>query len=187
MANLAHFAGINQTVVVKSAYGLRNQSRALKPWVEDLFTAMKAEPNIRVAWISDRLLAPEALEDHPNVMQFHVPELADEHIVYLLTELLDVSTSSPSVLKRIAPYIHGHPGPAHHVVTLITSSQRAPESLIDKPDSIISFQEKCVRHAISEESVGVLGVQIIQLLKLLPSSDHDLSVRPGTNRVFRIG
>ena len=43
MANLGHFARINQTVVVKSAYGLRNQTRTLKPWVDALFGQLRKE------------------------------------------------------------------------------------------------------------------------------------------------
>jgi len=174
MANLAHFGTINQTVVIKSAYGLRNQTRELKPWVAALFSQLKAEPNIRVVWVSDRLLPPETLDRHENVLQFHVSELAEDHVVFLLTELLDVATSSPSVLKRIAPHVHGHPGSAHYVASLIKNSQRAPESLLDRPESIRSFQELCVQQAISEESIGKIGRNIIRLLKLLPVADYDL-------------
>ena len=173
-ANLAHFAKINVTVVIKSAYGLRDQAKTLKPWVNALFGLLAAEPNIRVVWISDRLLAPESIETHHNVMQFHVPELAEEQVVFLLTELLDITKSSPAALVKIAPHVHGHPGSAHYVTNLISRSQRAPESLLDKPDSIRLFQEECVQGAISEDAIGGLGRDIIRLLRLLPSADYQL-------------
>lgn len=174
MANLAHFANINMTVVIKSAYGLRNQIKTLKPWIDSLFRLLVGEPNIRVIWISDRLLAPESIEGRDNVMQFLVPELAEEHIVFLLTELLDITRSSPAALVKIAPHVHGHPGSAHYVANLISMSHRAPESLFDKADSIRLFQEECVRGAISEEAIGELGREIICLLRLLPSADYPL-------------
>ena len=181
MANFAHFSEINITVVVKSAYGLRDQTKTLKPWVEELFVLLVNEPNIRIVWISNRLLAPESIEGHENVMQFQVPELAEEQVIFLLSELVDTTKSSPAALVKIAPHVHGHPGSAHYVASLISISQRAPESLLDKPDSIRLFQEECVQGAISEEAIGKLGIDIIRLLKLLPSADYQLITAVSAN------
>ncbi len=177
MANLAHFAEINQIVIIRSAFGLRNQSKILKEWINFLFRAMRYEPNVRVVWISERLLAPESIREHPNVIQLSVPEMQEPDIVYLLTELLEVTTSSPSALKRIAPHVNGHPGSAYYVASLITRSQRSPETLADKPDSIRVFQEECVQEAISTDAVGKLGQEILALLRLLPWTDYDTIVR----------
>lgn len=172
--NFEHFSKINMTIVIKSAYGLRNQSRTLKPWVSHLFNLLNNEPNIRIIWISDRLLPPESVEKNLNVLQFHVQELTEEHIIYLLTELLDISKTSPAILTKIAPHVHGHPGSAHYVANLITMSQRSPESLLDKPDSIRSFQQECVQGAISAEAIGELGRDIIRILRVLPTADYEL-------------
>lgn len=172
--NLLHFSKINQTVVIKSAYGLRNQERTMKPWVSILFQKLMTEPNVRMIWLSERLLPAEVVNEYPNVAQHQVPELSEESVLFLLNEMLDSNKSSPPILKKLAPHIHGHPATAHYVVDLVDGAQRSPESLIDKPDAIRTFQAKCIENAISAESLGVMGREILLLLRLLPWATYDL-------------
>ncbi|WP_196802601.1 toll/interleukin-1 receptor domain-containing protein [Magnetospirillum fulvum] len=174
LGSLSHFAKINQTVIIKSSFGLRDQSRTLKPWLECLFILLRNEIDVRVVWISERLLPPESINTHHNVIQFHVSELLEEQIVFLLTELLSVSDSSPTALKRIAPHVHGHPGSAHYVANLVRSAQRGPESLLDRPEAIRMFQERCVEGILSEEVIGALGKEIVSLLKIMQWADYEL-------------
>lgn len=174
--NLLHFSSINQTVIIKSSYGLRNQEKALKPWISSLFTLLRAEPNTRIIWLSERLLPAEVIAEFPNVAQYSVPELSEDSTLYLLNELLDSSSNPSPSIGRLAPYIHGHPATAHYVADLVSAAQRSPDSLIGKPDAIRSFQEKCIENAISADRIGVLGRDILLVLRLLRWASYPLIV-----------
>lgn len=172
--NLRHFADINQIVVVRCALGIRDQEPTLKNWLRHLLDLLRSEPNVRIIWISERLLASESILQYENVMQFAIGEVSDQDMAYMLMQLLDIQESSPARIARIVPFLNGHPASAHYVARLIRDSQRSPESIIVRPEAVKGFQEKIVRDVVRRSSIGDLEFEIIKILKMLPAADFDL-------------
>jgi hypothetical protein len=152
-ANLAHYGDINQTVVIRSSFGLRDRTPTLKEWVDQLFRILKAQPSVTVVWISERLLSPESLTDHDNVLQFEVGELDADAMIILLSELLDVRAASPIWIKELAPKLNGHPATAHYVAKLIKDGKRSPDSILAQGEIIKSYQDKFLSDILSPESL----------------------------------
>lgn len=174
VANLNHFAEVNQTVIIRSAFGLRDKEREHRRWILRLFRDLEKNPNIRVVWISQRKLSPQTLAEHPNVIQYSVDELDDTSMLFLLTELTDPRAASPNTLATLAGRLNGHPATAHFVARLVKDGQRSLESVLAESEMIAAFQDRFLRQLISDEIIGEAAMRMLLLLSYLPAADFAL-------------
>ena len=170
-ANLRHFGAINQIVTVRSAFGLRERTTRPKEWVLHLMDLMRHDDVAKMIWISERLLPPEQLTDQLNVAQFTVPELDEQSIFIILNTLLGAGAANAKALQNLARQVTGHIGTVYHVVSLIESGQRTPETI---NDVILSFQETIVRTLMEELVQNDEHRNILLLLSLFPHCDYEI-------------
>ncbi|MEQ5776114.1 toll/interleukin-1 receptor domain-containing protein [Thalassospira sp. NFXS8] len=162
-----HWALINQPVVVKTRKGLRDRSRNMKPWFSHFLEISKSTPSLRVIYISDRRLPDESALNFENLAQFHVGELSDSDIQYLLGELIEARYYDSGKSEALSRHIHGHPATAHYAAKLINTGKNL-DTLNENPEPIFAFQERVLGIILSSEMLSNVQKKIIALLGIFP-------------------
>lgn len=170
---LRHYAIIGQAVLVKSAMGLRDKSRAPKDWVTSLLKRLQGDTEHKIFWVSERRLPAEMISDHPNLLEFEVPAITDGDIQYLLESLVVQETFLASDFKDLASCLNGHPGTAYFVSSLVNRGQRTPVALVDDKDLIKSHQDRFVSSTIGQYELDSLEAAILYWLTVLPFCDYN--------------
>ncbi|MER8789989.1 toll/interleukin-1 receptor domain-containing protein [Mesorhizobium sp. M0983] len=164
---LSHWADLNQVVVLKTRWGLRDRSRQLKPWISTLFKSSQAVRNLRIIYISERRLPPEETAQFLNVMQFEVAELTDEDIQYILSKKTDRRFFDANLSAYIATKIRGHPATAHYV-SFLTNGGMSFDTINSNPTPIYAFQDRTLESIFQSKSLTVLQESLLEVLGWFP-------------------
>ena len=82
--SIEHFGIMGQAVTIVTGNGIFVDSGLVKPWVVTLFKALATKKRAKLCIVSNRLLHPNELAPHVNVLQLHVPGLTNENIETLI-------------------------------------------------------------------------------------------------------
>ncbi|TAJ35670.1 MAG: toll/interleukin-1 receptor domain-containing protein [Reyranella sp.] len=186
-ANLRHFGELNQTVIVRSAFGLRDKDRNLKPWLQNLVTLLQSDRSSRIFWISERRISDAVLLPYPNVIDINVPEISEPATTELLSALVGRDKIPPPVASTLGRLSGGHPGTVHHAASLINNSGRSAESLTTSDGAITSYQDSILRETIKSYSNKDDFRSVLHVVALLPRVKFDdvLEVLGGQNEQLR--
>lgn len=141
LKSLSHWAELNQVVVLRTRWGLRDRARNLKPWLSSLFRQSSQVRNLRIIYVSERRLPAEVLADLRNVQQYEIGELSEQNIQYILSKKTDSRYFNIEAASAISKKVRGHPATAHHVAFL-TNSGMSFDSMNLNPEPIYAFQDK---------------------------------------------
>ncbi len=167
IASLEHWSALNQVVIVRHRWGLRDRGNVLRPWLSALFQKLKFKPNIRLILISERQLPREEMAQLQNVRQFGLEELDQETIAYILSERISPRYLDAQRLPELAKNIHGHPATANHVAYLVNSG-RSIESLVASPEPVTAFQDRILAELFDSGVLSKLQRHILKLLCWFP-------------------
>lgn len=171
---LRHFGVINQVVIIKSAMGLRDKSKAPKPWVQELLILMQADLDTYVIWISERRLPQDMTETHKNLMEMIIPPLSDNDTQYLLEELIGGSGGySSSNLVEVARQLNGHPGSVYYVAKLITERGFSVDLLSDDKNVVAGFQNNFTKKLLATFPTASLEFAFLYILTAIPHCEYD--------------
>lgn len=167
LSSLQHWADLNQVVTLKTRWGLRDRTRKLKPWLEQLFELSVNVRNLRLFFISERKLPAEEVSKYPGVKQYEIDQLMDEDINYILSKKIDPRKFDPINSAVIAEKVRGHPATAGYVA-LLTNGGMSLESMNSNPDPIYSFQDRVLDGIFSGSTLTDDQLSIISLLGWFP-------------------
>lgn len=173
VANFAHFAQLNQPVVIKCARGIRDVATGAKPkpWVDELFNQLLKRADIKLIWISEIALPTQTISRYKNVLQFEVGELSSDSIFVILSELLGLRDTPPLSLLEIAQKIGGHAGTAGYVAEVVRLGQRGLDAMIADPSFVVAYQQQFVEELLERKNLSDTKFGILQILAILPSLD----------------
>ncbi|MDN3275864.1 toll/interleukin-1 receptor domain-containing protein [Frankia sp. RB7] len=167
LKSLGHWAELNQVVVLRTRWGLRDRARNLKPWLNSLFRQSNQVRNLRIIYVSERRLAAEALADLPNVRQYEIGELSEQNIQYILSKKTDSRYFNIEAANAISKKVRGHPATAHYVAYL-TNSGKSFDSINLNPEPIYAFQDKTLEAIFSSGLLEPLQKNILTALGWFP-------------------
>lgn len=167
LRSLMHWADLNQVVTIKTRWGLRDRTRKLKPWLEQLFVQSLDTRNLRLFFVSERKLPTEEVSKFSNVVQYEIEQLLDDDINYILSKKIESRKFDPINSSIIAEKIRGHPGTAGHVA-LLTNGGMSLESINSNPEPIYSFQDRVLSGIFSGSTLSTDQLSIISLLGCFP-------------------
>jgi tetratricopeptide (TPR) repeat protein len=167
LSSLKHWADLNQVVTFKTRWGLRDRTRRLKPWLEQLFDQSSSVRNLRLFFISERKLPTEEVAKHPGVIQYEIEQLMDDDINFILSKKIEPRKFDPINSAVIAERIRGHPATAGYV-SLLTNGGMSLDSINTNPDPIYSFQDRILGAIFSSTTLTSDQISIISLLGWFP-------------------
>lgn len=167
LSSLKHWADLNQVVTLRTRWGLRDRTRKLKPWVEQLFQQSPNVRNLRIFYISERKLPTEEIAKYPSVAQYEIDQLPTEDINYILSKKIEPRKYDPINSAVISEKIRGHPSTAGHVA-LLTNGGMSLESINSNPDPIHAFQDRVLDGIFSSATLSDNQISIISLLGWFP-------------------
>ncbi len=176
LALVRHWAELNQVITFRTRWGLRDRTRQAKPWLKSFMEKAASVPSIRIIYISERQLPHDAMYFLNNAAQFHVDQLPDSDIQYILGELIDGRHYDAQKAEVLAEHIHGHPATAHFVASLIGAG-RSIDTLNENPDIVSSFQDKVVSNIIRSDALSPLQAKILALLGVFPKLSFPVIAR----------
>lgn len=171
-----HWADLNQPITVSTRLGLRDRYRNPKEWLNHFFKLSTENPSLRVVYISERQLPEEGIIEIPNAMQFHIDELDDSDIQYILGELIDPRYFDAAKGERLSHHIHGHPATAQYVAKFINSGKNI-DTLNENPEPIHAFQERILGGILSEDLISEDQRKILALLGTFPRLSFSILAR----------
>ncbi|MET1414367.1 toll/interleukin-1 receptor domain-containing protein [Roseibium sp. HPY-6] len=164
---VAHWSELNQPIVFKTRWGLRDRSRHLKPWLDHFFEFTKKQSGLRTVFVSNRRLPDEEIASRPNVEQFQVEELSETDVQIILHELIESRYYDAQKASGVSSLINGHAATAHYTAFLINSG-RNTDLLVANPDPIVAFQSRALRNIFSGSLVSETQLQVLALLGVFP-------------------
>lgn len=169
---LDHYGAINQQVVARSAFGLRDKTRELKGWTRELFELMRVRPSTRLIWLSERLLPDEALMPYANVAQVQLGEISQTAAANLLMEAVPERALSPLIVEDLCKRTGGHPGTIHFLAYLINEGRRSAEAILSDGKEVLAFQDQLLREMLGDLDDGI-QLKIMHALAVFPSLRFD--------------
>ncbi|WP_246091682.1 toll/interleukin-1 receptor domain-containing protein [Aliirhizobium smilacinae] len=167
LRSLSHWAKLNQVVVLRTRWGLRDRSRNLKPWLEALFRLSTEVRNLRLVYISERKLPAEILAHVKSARQYEVTDLSEQNIQYILSKKTNSRYFDMDSAVAISKKIRGHPATAHHVAFL-TNSGLSLNSMDLNPEPIYAFQDKTLDAIFSSGILEPIQKKILTILGWFP-------------------
>ena len=171
-----HWANTNQVVIFRTRRGLRDRARQIKSWLSHFIDLSRSVPSLRVIYLSERRLPDEIALGIGNLAQFHVTELSESDIQFLLSELIDDRFYDSSKAEALAHHIHGHPATAHYTAKLVNSEKNL-DTLNANPDEIYAFQDRVLGRILSSDAVSDDQRKIIALLGIFPQLSFSILAR----------
>ena len=162
-----HWSLINQPVIFRTRWGLRDRTRKLKPWLYEFFRRTEETKGFRAIYISERRLPDEEIEETPSVAQFPVGELTKTDIQVLLSNIIEPRYFNARKAESLAEMIGGHPATAHYSALLINSGRNV-DTLTANPDPIMAFQAKTLTAIFGDSLINDTQRKIIALLGVFP-------------------
>ncbi|SFI64504.1 Tetratricopeptide repeat-containing protein [Phyllobacterium sp. CL33Tsu] len=180
LKSLSHWAELNQVITLRTRWGLRDRSRRLKVWVEQLFRKSTSIRNLRIVYISERKLPVEEIARLGNVAQYEVSQLENQDIQYILSKKIEGRFFDPNLASDIASKIRGHPSTALHVAYL-TNGGMSFDSINSNPEPIYSFHDHMFDGIFAGNSLSDIQFSILNLLGWFPKLSISI-----IERVFNI-
>lgn len=162
-----HWAKLNQPVVIKTRWGLRDRGRHLKPWLDEFFKITAGSTNLRVIFISERRLPDEQVAERANIAQFLIGELSPTDMQILLNQLIDPRYYDARKAEALTALIGGHPATASYAALLINKGRNA-DTLEANPGPIVAFQQKALEAVFRDDLLNDIQAQILALLGIFP-------------------
>ncbi|WP_425078755.1 TIR domain-containing protein [Ruegeria denitrificans] len=172
----SHWAELNQPILVRSRWGLRDRTRNLKEWFDEFVQASLEHPNLRMIYISERRLPDEEVAMRANLRQFSVEGLSSTDIQVLLSELVEPRLFDAAKSETIAKLVGGHPATAHHASVLINGGRNIA-TLEANPEPITSFQQRSLSELIDGDFLSEDQKKIVALLGVFPKLSFKMIAR----------
>ncbi|MBO9509650.1 TIR domain-containing protein [Thalassospira sp. A3_1] len=162
-----HWSEINQPIVFKTRWGLRDRSIQLKPWLNEFFRITTEQTGLRVIYVSERRLPDDEIAGRANIAQFAINEVSQTAIQVLLNNIVTPRYYDSQKVEILSRLIGGHPATAHHTALLLNAGRNA-DTLTANPDPIMAFQAKALKSIFSGEILNETQIKIISLLGVFP-------------------
>lgn len=167
LRSFGHWANLNQVVILRTRWGLRDRSRHLKPWLESLFRLSAQVRNLRLIYISERKLPAEEITHFKGVRQYEIAELSEQNVQYILSKKTNSRFFNIDSAAAVSKKIRGHPATAHHVAFL-TNSGLSLDSIDVNPEPIYAFQDKTLDAIFDGEVLDPTQKSILSALGWFP-------------------
>lgn len=167
LKSLSHWADLNQVVVLRTRWGLRDRNRNLKPWLASLFRQSTSVRNLRVLYVSERKLSSESFSAFPAVRQYDVADLSERDIQYILSKKTEARYFDVEAAAAISKKVRGHPATAHHVAFL-TNGGMSLDSISLNPEPIYAFQDKILDAIFAGDALDTTQREILTVLGWFP-------------------
>lgn len=167
---LDHWAQINQPVVLRTRFSLRDSGNNLRLWFRELLRLLQKSGKGLFVFTSGRRLTPESILPHPNALHCDVPELDRQTVAYIIGALVGPNSFNPSLIERLSGLASGHPDTAHHVGYLV-SKGRTPDTLLASPDTVYAFRDRVLRDVIDRGALSPLQEAVLATLCWFPGLD----------------
>ncbi|MEX0955684.1 MAG: toll/interleukin-1 receptor domain-containing protein [Rhizobiaceae bacterium] len=175
-AQAKHWADLNQPIVVKTRWGLRDRSRHLKPWFDAFLRLSEGTPSLRIIYVSERRLPEEEIFGRKNISQFPIGQLNDVDIQIILSKLIEPRHFDASKSEEFSQLILGHPATAHYMALLVNAGRNL-DTLKANPEPVVAFQNRALDTIFSSDAIGENQKKIIALLGLFPRLSLNMMAR----------
>lgn len=171
-----HWANLNQPITIKTRWGLRDRTRQIKPWLAKFIRASEATPSLRVFYVTERRFPDEVALHVRNLAQFHVDQLSDLDIQYILGELIDPRYYDAGKSETLARNIYGHPATAIYAARLVRQGKNF-DTINENPEPIFSFQDKVLGAIFHSGTLSEVQNKILALLGVFPKLSVSILAR----------
>ena len=166
-ASLSYFGQLGQAVTISTGNGIYEDRGILKPWVSRLFTALARRADTTLFIVATRLIHVNELEPHPNVLQFSVPALTEEHIKTLIIATAEALAIAPVLPNDdVIRAIGGHAGVAKTATHLI--AQSGVQAVNDNMQDLFRIQDQVLKESLSFEKLDEVEKDILSVLSWVP-------------------